>query len=390
MIQFIDLRTQYARIQEDVEQAVLRSLRSGQYILGPEVDALEQSLAEFVGVRHAVSCASGTDALVIALMAKGVGPGDAVFTVPFTFMATAEAIATVGATPVFVDVDPVTFNIDPDALDRALRALAKGDRSIHPLPRIGEDQLGKLKPRGVIGVDLFGVPANYGAVNGIAVEHGLFVIEDAAQSFGATANNTRAGALAEIGCTSFFPAKPLGCYGDGGALFTDDPDLASLFKSIRVHGQGSQKYENVRLGITGRLDAVQAAILAVKLGIFEEELAARNAVAGWYADAISNSGLGLVAPSLPPGHTSAWAQYSVVALDAAARDALLAQLASADVPTAIYYPKPLHLQKAFATLRYAEGDFPVSEDLGSRIFSLPMHPYLSQDQVTSIVSALKG
>jgi UDP-2-acetamido-2-deoxy-ribo-hexuluronate aminotransferase len=390
MIQFIDLRAQYARIQEDVEQAVLRSLRSGQHILGPEVDTLERRLAEFAGVEHAISCASGTDALVMALMAKGVGPGDAIFTVPFTFVATAEAIATVGATPIFVDVDPITFNMDVGALGRAIQALAAEDQNGHPLPRsLGETPL-ELRARGIIGVDLFGLAADYRAINALASEHGLFVIEDAAQSFGASAHNRRAGALAEIGCTSFFPAKPLGCYGDGGALFTDDAELADLLRSIRVHGQGSDKYENVRLGITGRLDSVQAAILNVKLDIFEDELAARDRVADTYGRLIAESGVDLVTPTLPPNHSSAWAQYSVVARDGEARSRLQARLAEAGIPTAIYYPKPLHLQKAFEGLRYAEGDFPVSEDLGSRIFSLPMHPYLKDEEIVGIVEAMKS
>jgi dTDP-4-amino-4,6-dideoxygalactose transaminase len=390
MIQFIDLRAQYARIQEDVEQAVLRSLRSGQHIMGPEVDTLESRLAEYAGVEHAISCASGTDALVMALMAKGVGPGDAIFTVPFTFVATAEAIATVGATPIFVDVDPITFNMDVGALGRAIQALAGEDRDGHPLPRSLGDARGELRPRGIIGVDLFGLPADYRAINALASEHGLFVIEDAAQSFGASAHNRRAGALAEIGCTSFFPAKPLGCYGDGGALFTDDAELAALFRSIRVHGQGSDKYENVRLGITGRLDSVQAAILNVKLDIFEDELAERNRVADTYRRLIAESGVDLVTPTLPPEHSSAWAQYSVVARDGDARSRLQARLAEAGVPTAIYYPKPLHLQKAFDGLRYEQGDFPVSEDLGARIFSLPMHPYLKDDEIVAIVEAMKS
>jgi len=390
MIQFIDLRAQYEAIQDKMEEAVLRSLRSGQYILGPEVDTLERRLAEFAGVAHAVSCSSGTDALVMALMAKGVGPGDAVLTVPFTFMASAEAIATVGATPVFVDVDPVTFNLDTDALDRAIRAFETGDRSLHPLPRLSDDELAALTLKGIIGVDLFGLPADYRAVNALAADHGLFVIEDAAQSFGGSAHNRRAGALAEIACTSFFPAKPLGCYGDGGALFTDDAELAELFRSIRVHGQGADKYENVRMGITGRLDAIQAAILNVKLDVFEDEIAERQRVAETYSRLLAESGLDLVAPTIPDQHVSAWAQYSVLAKDADSRALYQRRLADKGVPTAIYYPKPLHLQKAFAPLGYEAGDFPTSEDLGTRIFSLPMHPYLQEADIDLIVGAMKG
>ena len=390
MIPFIDLKSQYARIQDQVEAAVLATMRSGTFILGPEVLALEARLAEFAGTRHCVSCASGTDALVMALMAKGVGPGDAVFTVPFTFMASAEAICTVGATPIFVDVDPATFNIDPAALSRAIEALAKGDSSIHPLPRWDDGKLAGLTPKGIIAVDLFGLPADYQAINAIAADNGLFVIEDAAQSFGGGAGNARAGSLAEIGCTSFFPAKPLGCYGDGGAIFTDDAELDTLLRSIRVHGQGSDKYENVRLGITGRLDAVQAAVLNVKMDIFDDELVQRQRVADAYGRALAGAGLDLIAPVIPDGYASAWAQYTLIARDAEARAAFQAKLAAADIPTMIYYPRPLHTQGAFAPLGYAEGDFAVTEDLVNRVFSLPMHPYLADDEAGRIVAAMKG
>jgi len=374
MIPFIDLGSQYARIQDDVEAAVLRVLRSGQYIHGPEVEQLEQQLAAFVGSRHAVSCASGTDALVIALMAKGVGPGDAVFTPPFTFMASAEAIALVGATPVFVDVDPVTFNLSPTALRTAIEQFEEGGK--------------ELIPRGAIAVDLFGLPADYEAIDELARGHDLFVIEDAAQSFGARSGNRVAGALAEIGCTSFFPAKPLGCYGDGGAIFTDDDDLAELFRSIRVHGQGSDRYEHVRLGLTGRLDTVQAAVLIAKLKIFEDELAARQIVADTYSGAIRQAGLALVTPTITQGCVSSWAQYSVLADDSAAREDFRSRLRAKGFPTGVYYPRPLHLQPAFEYLGHRPGDFPVSEALAERVFSLPMHPYLSTAEVEEIVAAM--
>lgn len=390
MIPFIDLQSQYARIQDRVEAAVLATMRSGTFILGPQVLALEARLAEFAGTRHCVSCASGTDALVMALMAKGVGPGDAVFTVPFTFMASAEAICTVGATPIFVDVDPATFNMGPAALDRAIEALTKRDPAIHPLPRWDDDRLAGLTPKGIIAVDLFGLPADYQAINAIAARHELFVIEDAAQSFGGGAGNARAGSLAEIGCTSFFPAKPLGCYGDGGAIFTDDAELDSVLRSIRVHGQGADKYENVRLGLTGRLDAVQAAVLNVKMDIFDDELVHRQRVADAYGRALTAAGLDVTAPAIPDGYSSAWAQYTLIARDAEARAAFQARLAAADVPTMIYYPRPLHTQGAFASLGYAEGDFAVTEDLVNRVFSLPMHPYLADDEARRIVAAMKG
>ena len=390
MIQFIDLQTQYRLVQEGVEEAVLRVMRGGQYIMGPEVAELEAELSRFAGVKHTVSCASGTDALVMALMAKGIGPGDAVFTPPFTFVATAEAIATVGATPIFVDIDPATFNIDPDALRLAIRAVRQSDPSIYPLPRAGEIDVERLTCKAIMAVDLFGLTADYDRINAIAAEDSLFVIEDAAQSFGARAGSKRAGSLAEIGCTSFFPAKPLGCYGDGGALFTDDDELAAVFRSIRVHGQGSDKYENVRLGITGRLDTIQAAVLLAKLKIFEKELNDRERVARAYNAAIEREGLALQTPTLPQGQSSAWAQYSVLAADSAARERLMESLKQAGIPTSIYYPKPLHLQKAFAYLGYAAGDFAVSEEMSSRVFSLPMHPYLDEATISSIVDAMKA
>jgi UDP-2-acetamido-2-deoxy-ribo-hexuluronate aminotransferase len=385
MIPFVDLKSQYQQIQEEVEAAVLSVLRGGQYIMGPEVRELEARLAEYAGTRHAVSCASGTDALMIALMAKGIGPGDAVFTTPFTFFATAEVIALLGATPVFVDIDPVTFNLCPDSLEQAIQALASGDSGNGPLPKVQG-----LKGRGIIAVDLFGVPADYARINAIAKRHGLFVIEDAAQGFGGKQNGKMAGSLGEINCTSFFPAKPLGCYGDGGALFTDDDDMLALFQSIRVHGQGTDRYENVRLGITGRLDSIQAAILIPKLKIFEKELAERQRVADTYDRLIQAADIELVTPTVPQGDRSAWAQYSVLARDAAARSAFQAKLTAAGVPSAIYYPKPLHLQKAFANLQYQAGDFPVSESCADRIFSLPMHPYLDEATQQQIVQALQS
>jgi UDP-2-acetamido-2-deoxy-ribo-hexuluronate aminotransferase len=390
MIPFIDLQSQFARIQPEVEAAMLAVVRSGQFILGPEVARLEQRLADYVGVKHCISCASGTDALVMALMAKGIGPGDAVFTVPFTFMASAEAIVTVGATPIFVDVAADSFNMDTAALARAVDALAKADPSIHPLPRLPNDQLKALKPKGVIAVDLFGLTADYAAINIIAAAHDLFVIEDAAQSFGASANNARSCSLAEIACTSFFPAKPLGCYGDGGAIFVNDDELNTVLRSIRVHGQGDDKYENVRMGITGRLDAVQAAVLHTKLDIFDDEMRERQRVAKCYATELASQGIEVIPPVIPEHHVSAWAQYTITTRDAAARTKFQQRLNAQGIPTMIYYPKALHQQIAFANLGYQTGDFAVSEDLTSRVFSLPMHPYLADAQITDIVAAMKG
>lgn len=386
MIPFVNLQAQYRTIQDKVETAVLAALRSGQYIMGREVVELEERLAAYCGSKHAISCASGTDALVMALMAKGVGPGDAIFTTPFTFFATAEAIALVGATPVFVDVERDTFNIDPAALKAAIEKLAK-DGTANPAAEAGRSG---LTPKGIIAVDLFGLPANYRSINEIAERHDLFVIEDAAQSFGAKMGTQRAGALAEIGCTSFFPAKPLGCYGDGGAIFTDSTEIADRLKSIRVHGQGADRYEHVRIGLTGRLDTVQAAVLIEKLAIFDEELQARQGVANGYRDRIDEAGLPLTTPVVADGFVSAWAQYTVVAPDEASRDLFRKRLSDAEIPTAVYYPKPLHLQPAFKGNGGTVGAFPVSEDLSRRVFSLPMHPYLSDEQVAQIVAAMTG
>ena len=388
MLPFIDLPSQFKRIQSEVEERVISVLRSGQYILGPEVSEFEDKLAEFVKVKHAISCSSGTDALIIALMAKGVGPGDAIFTSPFTYFATAEAIALLGATPIFVDIDINTFNIDPSALKSVILALKKCNTLNNVIPKRLLEELRGLNPKGIITVDLFGLPADHDQINLIAAENDLFVIEDAAQGFGGQVNGRCAGTLAEVGCTSFFPAKPLGCYGDGGALFTNDDDLASLFRSIRVHGRGVDKYENVRLGITGRLDALQAAVLIPKLSIFSDELNSRQRAAETYEKLISSSNLDIITPEVPEGYRSAWAQYSILAPDQIGRQSLLDKLKAAGVPTMIYYNKPLHLQKALSNLGYKLGDFPVSEEVSERIFSLPIHPYLDDSTIAGIVKAM--
>lgn len=383
-VRFIDLQAQYARVGDAIEQRVLKVLRGGQYILGPEVAELESKLAQFTGARHCVSCASGTDALQIALMARGVGPGDAVFVPTFTFVATAEVVSLVGATPIFVDIDHSSFNLNPDALENAIQAVLANDAASHVLPRMRM----RLRPRGVIPVDLFGQPADYARINTIAAKHGLFVIEDAAQSFGATSAGDRAGKLAQVACASFFPAKSLGCAGDGGALFTDDDAQAELFRSVRVHGQGSERYENVRLGLTGRLDSLQAAVLLAKFDIFIDELAARDRIAARYSQTISARGLGLTTPRIAAGLTSAWAQYSILARDSMHRAACQESLKSAGVPSMIYYPKPLHLQTVFSALGYRAGDFPAAEDCAARIFSLPMHAYLDAFTQDRVVAAL--
>lgn len=387
-MQFIDLASQQTRIRRTIEERIRKVLDHGQYIMGPEVFELERTLAEYVSMPHALSCASGTDALLLALMALDVQPGDAVFTTPFTFMATAEVIALLRATPVFVDIDPVTFNIDPAKLAPALQAVESGDAANHPLPR-GAVGWG-LRARGVIPVDLFGLPADYEQINAIARSRKLFVIEDAAQSFGAKINGLKACALSELTCTSFFPAKPLGGYGDGGMCFTNDDELLDLMRSLRIHGQGEDKYENVRIGINGRLDTLQAAVLLAKFSIFEEEVQLRQEVAARYTQLLGELEVELIPPLVPSGALSAWAQYSVLARDEAHRAACLDRLRAAGIPSAIYYPKPLHLQRAFKDLDYREGDFPVSEDCARRIFSLPMHPYLKAEDQERICRTLKG
>ena len=401
---FIDLKAQQKRIKVQLDANIQKVLAHGQYIMGPEVVQLETKLAAYVGVKHALSCASGTDALLMALMACKVGPGDAIFTTPFTFIATAEVISILGGTPVFADIDPKTYNIAPAKLEEAIKAVKANNPSIHPLPLtpnvppspgkarsagVGKGALtdAGLHPRGIIPVDLFGLPTDYDAINKIAKDHGLFVIEDAAQSFGAEYKGKKSCSFGNIACTSFFPAKPLGCYGDGGMCFTDDDSLAATLDSIRVHGKGAHKYDNARIGINGRLDTLQAAILLAKFDIFPEEIDLRQAVAQHYSSLLAFHS-SLLMPHIPDGCKSAWAQYSVLAENEAQRTALMERLKEAGIPTAIYYPRPLHLQAAFAELGYKPGDFPVSEDVANRIFSLPMHPYLEQphqERITGLI-----
>jgi dTDP-4-amino-4,6-dideoxygalactose transaminase len=382
-MQFMDLACQQKRIRSRIEKKMMAVLDHGRYIMGPEVEILEKELADFAGTVNAVACASGTDALLMALMANEVGPGDAVLTTPFTFIATAEVIQLLGATPVFVDIDPVTFNIDPNHLSKAIQALESGDTSVYPLP-IGHE---RVQAKAVIAVDLFGLPADYVALNPLADAAGLVVIEDAAQSFGAQYRGKRACSLAAVGCTSFFPAKPLGAYGDGGMCFTDDATRAAILNSIRIHGKGADKYDNVRIGINGRLDTLQAAVLLAKFSIFKEEIVLRQNAAKKYEELLSGIA-GISIPRIPPDSTSIWAQYSVLAADQSHRTRVRQGLTKAGVPTAVYYPKPLHLQRAFAHLGYGAGDFPTSEEISTRIFSLPMHPYLEtadQEKIANII-----
>ena len=366
---FIDLKTQLSHIENEIREAINGVLTHGRYIMGPEIGELESKLAEWAGMNHVVSCSSGTDALLLPLMAYGVGPGDAVFTTPFTFIATAEVISLLGATPVFVDIDSATYNIDPAALADTVAEVKKE---------------GKLNPKGIIPVDLFGLTADYDPIMDLAKKENLFVLEDAAQSFGATYKGRQAGSLGHVAATSFFPAKPLGCYGDGGAVFVNDDELHQVMTSIRVHGQGTDKYENARIGLNARMDSMQAAILLVKLSIFEKELAERQRVAKRYSDGLKDVA---VTPTVPEGYVSAWAQYSLQVDD---RSKVQAALKEADVPTAIYYPKSLHQQTAYKYLEYKTGDFPVSEAVSQKIFSLPMHPYLADDKIDFIVETIIG
>jgi len=386
-MEFIDLAAQQRRIFGSLDERIKSVLSHGQYILGPEVKELEAMLASYVGVKHAVGCASGTDALLMALMAYDVKPGDAILTTPFTFIAAAEVISLLGATPVFVDIDPRTFNIAPDALVEAISALRSANQRSYPLPRNSGD--GKLVPRGIVAVDLFGLPADYKTINQVARQHGLFVIEDAAQSFGAELGGCKACSLTDVGCTSFFPAKPLGCYGDGGMCFTNDDKLAESVRSISVHGKGWHKYDNVRIGINGRLDTLQAAILLAKFEVFREEIEARQDVAIRYTKLLAGMD-SFLTPRVPQGMKSAWAQYSLLASGEEHRSELQKRLNQAEIPHAVYYPKSLHLQDAFRHLGYREGDFPISEDVSRRIFSVPMHPYLSAEDQQRVARALTG
>ncbi|WP_426441761.1 DegT/DnrJ/EryC1/StrS family aminotransferase [Bradyrhizobium genosp. P] len=370
-IPFVDIAAQRQRLGKSIDEAVARVLNHCQFINGPEVTALEKALAAYSGARHVVTCASGTDALLMVLMAKNVGPGDAVLCPSFTFCATGEAVALTGATPVFVDVDAATFNIDVNSLKRGIAtARARG-----------------LKPVGIIPVDLFGQSADHDAVAAVAEAEGLFVLDDAAQGFGASFKGRKLGTFGLATATSFFPAKPLGCFGDGGAIFTDDDELANTLRSIRVHGQGSDKYDNVRLGLTGRLDTMQAAILIEKLKIFDDEIAARNRVAERYSRGLGN----LVAvPHLASGCTSVWAQYTIRLPKGTDRDSFAGALKAQGVPTAIYYTRSMHQQTAYRNFPVADGGLPVSESLSDDVISLPMHAYLDEASQERVIQAVRG
>jgi len=366
-IPFVDLKAQYARLKPEISTRIQRVLDHGQYIMGPEVAEFEAALANYSGARHAVGLSSGSDALLVPLVAAGIGVGDAVFLPSFTFTATAEMVLLVGATPVFVDVDAHTFNMDPADLEEKLGDVAK---------------TGNLVPRAVMAVDLFGLPADLEKINAIARQRDLLVKADAAQSFGAETASGKVGALAEVTATSFFPAKPLGGYGDGGALLTNSDELAALYRSVRSHGTGDNKYDIVRLGLNARLDTLQAAILLAKIEIFAEEVEARRKLADYYDSRLTQY---VATPPRIEGSKSAWAQYTIQCDD---RDLLRAALGEQGIPTAIYYPRPMHLQPAYAAYGPGEGGLPVSEALSEKVLSLPMHPYLPEETAERICWAV--
>jgi UDP-2-acetamido-2-deoxy-ribo-hexuluronate aminotransferase len=361
---FIDLKSQQSRIRADLDKRIGSVLDHGRYVMGPEVAELEERLADYVGVKHCIGASSGTDTLLIAMMALGISPGDEVVTVPYTWISTAEMIALLGATPVFVDIDEVAWNMNAELLEAAITE----------------------KTKAILPVAIYGQTADMTAINEIAGKYNLPVIEDAAQSFGSTHHGVKSCALSTIGSTSFFPSKPLGCYGDGGALFTDDDDLAVRMRQIRVHGQ-AKKHHHPVLGINGRLDSIQAAVVLAKLPIFDDEIAKRQHVAEAYGSSLSGIsavGAGLQLPSVSDGNTSVWAQYTMLSPD---RDALSEKLTAANIPSVSYYSNPLHLQPVFQYLGYKAGDFPVTERVASEGISLPMNPYLNDRQVNQVVSA---
>ena len=372
MMRFIDLNHQYELIEDRISKRINAILKKGSFIMGPEVVELEDKLKSYVGVSHCVTCANGTDALQLSLMALGIGAGDKVITTPFTFFATAEAISIVGATPVFIDIEEDTYNISPDKLDTYLGS-------------INADEKESLKA--VIAVDLFGLPANYEKLSEICHEHNLKLIEDGAQSFGATLNGKKTGSFGDISTTSFFPAKPLGCYGDGGAVFTDSEVLAEKVRSLRVHGKGQDKYDNIAIGLNSRLDTIQAGVLLEKLSIFDGEVLNRQKVADNYTKEIDQN---FVLPFAPESFSCVWAQYSLRCQSSEERNRLQEKLKERNIPTQVYYKVPLHLQQAFKSLGYKKGDFEVSESVSETIFSLPMHPYLNPEDQNLIIESLNA
>lgn len=363
-MQFRDLHRQYEAMKAEMDEAMLRVAASGAYIMGPQVAELEQQLAEYVGVKHCITCANGTDALWLAMKAIGIGQGDAVFVPDFTFFSTAEAVALLDATPVFVDVSPDTYNMDIEDLNRKWTKASEGG----------------YRPAAVVAVDLFGCPANYDAILDFCGRKRVPLIEDGAQGFGGSIKGRKSCSFGDIGTTSFFPAKPLGCYGDGGALFTDDDHYAKLLRSMRVHGKGTDKYDNVRLGLNSRLDTLQAAILQVKMRHFEDEVQAVNHVAAKYNELLAGK---VKTPVIPMGYRSSWAQYTIQVEN---RDELQARLKAAGIPSMVYYPHTMSRQTAFAYLKQAP--CPVADELSRKVLSLPMHPYMTDEEIELIASAI--
>ena len=374
-MQFRDLGAQYDALKPQIDDAILGVVKEGKYISGPQVRELEERLAEYVGVKHCITCANGTDALQLALMVWGIGPGDAVFVPDFTFFSSGEVVAAIGATPVFVDVDERTFNLDPGKLEEAVIAVRDG---------------GRLNPAAVVAVDLFGLPADYPAIKPICKKYGLKLLEDGAQGFGGAIGDQLVCSFGDISTTSFFPAKPLGCYGDGGAVFTNDDEWAALIRSYAVHGKGSFKYDNVRVGMNSRLDTIQAAVLLAKLGVFVDgEIAAVNKVASWYDEMLAGATLAL--PFVPEGYTSSWAQYTVRLPEGFDRESLQENLKAQGVPTMVYYPKPMHRQQAFEdACIVAPGGCMVTERLCATVLSLPMGPYVNKTDARTASSALSA
>ena len=371
-MQFRDLKQQYQVLKKDIDKAMIKVATDCNFISGSQVSQLEKELAEYVGVKHCITCANGTDALSIAMMAWGVGGGDAVFVPDFTFFSSGEIVSHCGATPVFVDVDKDTYNIDCSSLEKAIEKV-KAE--------------GKLKPKAVVAVDLFGLPADYVSLRPIAEKHGLLILEDGAQGFGGEINGKRACSFGDIATTSFFPAKPLGCYGDGGAIFTDDDELADLMESIRVHGKGTMKYDNVRIGLNSRLDTIQAAILSVKLKAFKEyDVEAVNRVAEKYTELLKDT---VKTPVIPEGFYSSWAQYTIRLDGRETRDALQAELKEHGIPSMVYYPKPMHMQKAFELDEHYPFDCKNTTELCDTVLSLPMHPYLKEEDIQEVVAGIK-
>lgn len=372
-MQFRDLKAQYQALKAEIDQAISRVITDSNFISGKQVADLEKSLAEYVGVKHCVTCANGTDALTLALMAWGIKEGDAVFVPDFTFFSSGEVVSFEGAVPVFVDVDQDTFNISPESLEKAIkRTIAEG----------------RLVPKAVVAVDLFGQPADYDRIREITDKYGLKILEDGAQGFGGTLHGKRACSFGDISTTSFFPAKPLGCYGDGGAVFTDDDETADYLRSIRIHGKGECKYDNVRIGMNSRLDTIQAAVLQVKLKAFQEyELEDVNAVAQEYTRLLGDA---VKTPVVPEGFYSSWAQYTIQLSDREAREGMQAFLKEKGIPSMVYYPKPMHRQRAFEDVVSDDRDFPNTMELCDKVLALPLHPYMKQEDILLVASEVKA